>query len=236
MKKVNISKWVRIVGLLAITSCDNRYDFIAKQRETNAVPVLTLNGAKEKPAADSAKYSLKVKQESITLNFTANDDNSNLKHVVISRVSGDSAYPDKETIAGNNNVISDLIKFTIKKTGVSVFDLTAVNVLGGSTTRRYTLTVFENLPPATKLAATPSRDNKYLYALDAGGSKDGDQKFGGYIQIYRYTIDGIYTFDTASPSIPRTFFTAGRHAIKLVTVDNEGMASEALNLDINIPQ
>jgi|SRR6218665_1515929 len=218
------------IWLLFICRCDTSEAWLTKGDRLPAAEF----GSGKTTGADSAKYSLKAKQESLTLNFSVSNGNNNLKHVRIRRISGDSADPDKELFDG---IISrGRVKFTIKKTGVSVFDFTAADVLGGSTTSRYTLTVFENLPPTAKLAAIPSQDNKYLYTLDASGSKDGDQKFGGNIQIYRYTIDGGYTFDTASPSIPRTFFAAGRHVIKLVTVDNEGMVGEALTLDVNIPQ
>src|SRR6218665_2748453 len=101
-----------VFGLL---SCDNRENYF---KGNNAAPVLILKKDDAKASGDSAKFSLKVKQESITLNFTAKEEEKNLAHLSINRGSGCSGDPEKNSFPGGP--ISDKITFSIKKAGVSV--------------------------------------------------------------------------------------------------------------------
>lgn len=205
-------------------------------KKDNANPVLLFSNQKI-VLADSAKYSLKIKQSSVSVGFTAVDENNNLLRVDITRVSGDAVDTDKASLDASKTG-THTVPFTVRKPGTAVFKFLAVDKMDGTASGTYSITVFENLLPVARFSIVPDKkgneNDANSFVFDASQSKDQDVRFGGGLQSYQYTLDNGYTFISSLAHTPYSFTTKGRHTVKLVAVDNEGAPSEAVIKEINI--
>lgn len=210
-------------------NCDTR-DTVWITKDNEAPALLFSNQKNE--LVDSAKYSLKLKQEKIVLTFSVRDQNNNAKEAKILRMSGTSVEPTSTALDLSLNPKAS-IACNIKGTGMSVFTITVSDWLGFTAMGKYSVLVFDNISPTARLTATADSQDKFTYQLNASDSKDGDARFGGTILLYSYDIDG-YKFSTKLSTIPWSFASTGAHTIKLKVTDNDHAESNEFIQEIKI--
>ena len=91
----------------------------------------------------------------------------------------------------------------------------------------------ENKQPIAKLELLEKNQNaNNEYELNATNSFDRDQKIGGFITEYEYTIDGVIS--TIPTSSIKHVFNVGNHSIKLRVKDNDNVWSEQIEKTLTI--
>lgn len=100
-----------------------------------------------------------------------------------------------------------------------------------------TLTAFKNVVPKAKFTATVNSDSKYNFTFDASATGDGDQKFGGKVEVWQYTVTGPgynHTFRVNQAKIQYSFPGPGAFTIVLLANDQDGGNSLPYEQKINI--
>jgi len=201
---------------LTISSCSRSTDYYVD--EVNNPPVLKVKGPFDSDFIERKSLdSVKISQEEYTLFFLIEDEEPlNLVDVESSVKSNTdinkiSFYPDKEAVAEINLKINDSFL--------------------SEDTLRFRLCCFENIPPVAKLRIYNPSDYKtpLQKTLDASASFDRDEKYGGEIKRYRFSIEGFpFQIETAQSTIEHVFASYGSYQIGVEVMDNDSAWSETV--------
>lgn len=124
--------------------------------------------------------------------------------------------------------------FRVSPSGVGEADIivSATDVYLESISARIHLTCFDNIGPVAKATCdviailTP-----YERRINASESFDPDQKYGGGIEAYEFTIGGIQTAINDDGYLYHVFPETGKYRIKVRVRDNDGVWSEQFYFD-----
>lgn len=142
-----------------------------------------------------------------------------------------------------NNATVDLqgptgqLRLKALEAGVHSFFVRAENEGGLSSTALIEITAVANLRPEAVLAAEQVDEAApYHVRISAADSFDPDKRWGGGIATYRFTLDGIYTLDTAPnrPSIDYIYPGPGDYTVRLQVQDNDGAWSEEISREVEV--
>jgi hypothetical protein len=94
----------------------------------------------------------------------------------------------------------------------------------------FSIVAFENMLPVAKLNISKlALNSPYEISIDATQSFDQDNKFGGEIVEWEYTIGNFYTYTTTEySSIYHILPTSGSYTISLRVRDNDGAWSNTI--------
>lgn len=214
-----------IICLYLLTSCDNREKkFIQPSTPDGpSFPELVLSDANGKLlTADSIKLSLKSMRKEGTYTLTLKGGSA-LKDLTSLAISGSGILTVGTNPEGYVRLSNGSYPVVWKPTAPGTSRLKFTMVDDSKTIREAFVDVatFDNLPPVANFQAKKINQiavNEYL--IDASSSYDKDQKYGGYIKSYEYTVEGK-TFVTKDPSIKWIFSTSGSYPIKLKVTDGD---------------
>jgi hypothetical protein len=116
--------------------------------------------------------------------------------------------------------------------GVHSFFVRAENEAGLSSTALVEITAVQNERPQAVLSVEQTDEvAPYQVRISAASSFDPDERWGGGIAAYRFTLDGIYTLDTepSRPIIDYIYPEPGAYTIRLQVQDNDGAWSEEVS-------
>jgi hypothetical protein len=121
--------------------------------------------------------------------------------------------------------------------GVHSFFVRAENEGGLSGTALVEVTAVENLRPEAALAVEQVDEAApYHVRISAAESFDPDERWGGGIAAYRFTLDGVYTLETAPnrASIDYIYPEPGDYTVRLQVQDNDGAWSEEVSTVVEV--
>ena len=132
---------------------------------------------------------------------------------------------------------SGQLRLKALEAGVHSFFVRAENEGGLSSTALIEVTAIENLrPQAVLVTEQVDEAAPYHVRISAAGSFDPDERWGGGIAAYRFTLDGVYTLDTAPnrPSVDYIYPEPGDYTVRLQVQDNDGAWSEEVSKQVEV--
>ena len=225
---------------IALAGCDNREDFA---RELNNAPVMKISSKSNAWVSDTAYYSgtiydtLKLGiNDRYRFDVRISDDGitQNLKLNVPSFQFMDNTYYIIDNQKVDNSSLSDVvIEGVDKNTEIEYFTdllsnhsllIKVDDIYGGTDAVTIQLFVFDNWNPVADISyQVVSQVSPYEVKLDASGSYDLDERFGGMIVEYEYNIDDVYMVNTDVNFINFIFSGTGIYQVKLRVKDNDGV-------------
>jgi len=232
IQKVLLVKAIILMNFLEIlfTSCANRKDYITS---LDIKPDIKIKEGDSliKFYQDSVKLNPTLKgYSSIDLIFSGKDGISGLN---FSKVSGNGYLRYKnDSITGNSLNPMDgeiVLKYIPIGVGISEYHFRVKDRFQGIDSCIFKILSFKNLPPVGKFSLYPIRIvDPFEYVLDATGSYDTDQNYGGGIISYIFFING-QTIKTSNPVIKFIFPGPGQYSISLQVVDNDNALSNIIS-------
>lgn len=230
----------------AFLACQEEEINLNTQGQLIQVPAFTFYGTGKANISDGLKI-LNAEEGSyaVTLDYSGQD----LKALSYEIASGHAKlYVDGNELPANNIPVSNKAEIVIKPT-----ELKPVSILFKATDDNgkvnkavLDLNVFDNLKPTANLhivvkpverPAENSRllsmsEGEYSCYLDASGSYDQDDRFGGKIVKYHFTINGkdLYT----SEGEIKFNISKGTHTVTVSVQDNEGAWSNPTTRTITV--
>lgn len=222
-----------LIALLLLSSCDDR-DAVFDGFKKSKFVFLSPDG-EVKIMVDSIKISLKSQRKVSSFRILVEDEN--IDNVSFSFALGGGTLKQNgvalvRTLDLSKSVID--LEFTPESIGTHVLIFRATDRSGEVSDITVTFTSFLNVPPVadfslTKLAVLSNLE----YEIDASSSYDGDEKFGGGIVLYRYTING-QVMDSHENKIKWIFGSSGLYTIKVEAQDaDEAWASKEETIYVN---
>lgn len=194
---------------LIILSCSDLEDYY---QSVNKAPSMEIKGIQGGSFEDSIKIG-----KTLNFQYQVKDEESlrlNLKMDTFCRVKDD----------GTN------LEFTAVHKGVENVVATVTDSYNLSDSKSIKLTVFDNLPPVVKYSYVITQlDNSYFVTLDASLSYDKDEKFGGAIVAYEFTVNN-FSKEQSSPILKYSINKGTVNTVKIRVKDNNNQWS---NLSIN---
>ena len=221
---------------LATFGCDQTSDFIKALNDPPTINFME-GSANELPIlTDSIKLSLKNSQVSYPVALRIFDANNNIREVRYSQVLGlGTLLQDGDTIMGNNVLVdSDQLEFEYfpRNTGLHTFRLTVIDNFELFSDVTIELQSFDNLLPNAALTVSKiGQRSRYEYRLDGSESFDRDQRFGGRVVEYEFSVLGK-VFNVLQDQIIVIFPEDGIYTIGLRVRDNDGRWSGKRELDV----
>ena len=109
--------------------------------------------------------------------------------------------------------------------------ITVLDNLGKKKELRLSLFAFQNLVPMAKLSITENLEGDFIF--DGSSSYDTDERFGGQVSKYKFTIEGeelTLTKDNMKFYVDRK----GVYEVTLAVVDNDNAVSETVTSELII--
>lgn len=204
-----------------------------KLGEINTLPELVImDNEGQVIGLDSIKTSLKNGTRFYELRLDASDKDNNLKSIRYEVLSGDvNVLQDNLTLDGNIFPVENGINLKIEPLlpGRIEIRFTVVDAFNETIEGMFTLVAFDNLSPVAdlvnrKIGALGDLD----FEIDASGSFDKDQRFGGGIVKYEYEIEDI-KIETNRNQIRHIFRQVGFYVIRVRVQDNDGTWSQIIS-------
>lgn len=137
-----------------------------------------------------------------------------------------------DSLVVNNNQIS-VIPSTIEQ---SYYNLSVVDPFEKSSEASVNLTVFKNLIPICEFKdSIIAQLSPYQVQINASGSYDQDEKWGGAVVKYSYQIDNNYTCNTTLSTIDFIFDGPGQKSITVKVQDNDSAWSVPVTKYLILP-
>jgi len=184
-----------ILIMCSFLGCDQgTADYI---EELNNAPLINLGNGSEKPVvSDSIKVNLDFKNDPdfYQIKLSVTDENNNLSRIEYTQLEGIGVLLQEGDTLRNNSIAvnsDDQLKFEYypQNYGNHTFLLTAFDAFETSSSARIELVSFENLPPVAVFDVSRiGQLSPFHYKIDASESYDRDERFGGRIVEYQYTI------------------------------------------------
>lgn len=223
------------IGILLLSSCDDRFDFVA---DLNQAPIISFDQLTEVSTIETSfKLGIKSGSQEFAFQIFTNDVDGNIVDLQFNFLSGTSTVIFQgEFVEPNTSLdISDIDNLSFSLNSITpgmdlrhIVEFTVTDNFGATSTGLINLEVFENLPPIADLTVRAARIVDNLeYQLDASGSMDQDEDFGGEISTYIFDINGI-EIESRSAVINHVFSETGNFQISLTVQDNDGVVSETV--------
>jgi hypothetical protein len=221
-------------------SCGETEDFITN---LNQGPQINFMGDTQAPVLkDSIKLSSLQSQQKYRISLRITDRNNNIQEVIYAQLAGTGKLLQDGTEILSNNIRferdSSILEFDYypANLGIHQFSLTVRDNFGLSKTAIVELTAFDNLLPVSKFTARKiGQRSRYEWKIDASESFDRDEKFGGKIKEYEFSVLGkIYTL--LSDNMYVIFPETGIYSVGVRVKDNDGKwsaKSEIPNLQVD---
>lgn len=225
--KVIINKIVRAGLFLSLTllmvSCfDTRDDFFDSLNSDPEIRLMNSLAKNDSVLVDSLKFHFKSSVR-YNVNLSVEDLNSNLKRLWIQEKVGRAEFMinGQPTLFFNRPTSGMMeVTFTPTELGLHSFDVFVEDNFGKRRRVNTSIVVFDNMPPSASFEMRSRRILSSLeYIIDASGSFDQDDSYGGEIVQYEYRIDGI-TFTTKESQLFHIFDTPGPHNVSVRVKDN----------------
>ena len=254
-----MKKILFVLVAASLWSCDDRFNFLSSY---NKAPEITFTGtdthttngeslpAGDKTSAsngntitliDSVKTSLKHGAVNYTYTINLNDPDNNITDITLGLFSGTAK------LKLNNSDVPSSIPTNINSMNITVSDYLGENGLigvgvgvkdafGVTSSIKLQLTAFVNLPPVASFTSAVNNVNgdPYQYQFNASASYDTDAKFGGGLQGYEWTVNGVKLPITTTPIMNQVFPAAGGYQVSLAVYDNDGGKSPVVTQQITV--
>ena len=226
-----------LIWITGVTACDNTFDFIA---DINQAPSIAFDeGMVITQTVDSMKTSLKTGQEFYEITLYAADPEKAISSISFEFIDGfGQIYRDDSLLEGSianpGNVLTLHYQPTNGLTHTIRFRVT--DTFGAHSFAHLTLHVFNNTPPVAdfsieNIALNDSKE----FELDASESFDTDFEFGGRVNLYEWTLDGVVVLKQApNAKIRHIFGATGKVEVFLRVQDNDGAYSAPVSKIINV--
>ena len=218
-------------------SCNNEDAFF---ESLNDAPIITISNSTKAVVTDSVKISLKTGQSTYEVILNLNDPNNNVENVTYALISGKGKfYSDKSFQNLQPNPVIPIggkstLYFQPEYMGVNTIRFTVLDKFKKSSNVMLNLTAFQNMSPYAEFTYKLLRVNSpYEYELNASPSFDKDEKYGGAIVTYRWTINGV-SKDTDKEIFPWVFPSPGNYTVRLEVKDNDGQWGNAASSVITV--
>lgn len=207
----------------------------------NSLPRMVFNGEENAVAViDSIKISLKNSQGFYDIEIKLFDENNNLFSLKYQQVTGGGIlYQNGNPVEGSNiNFEQDLVinlSYDAVSTGLHTLVFNLKDVFEEIAVATLELEAFDNLLPVAVFSINrpATQNDPREYIVDASGSFDRDQKYGGGITGYEYTFLGK-TILVEDSSIPVVFPAADNYDISVRVRDNDSRFSEMVTITMKI--
>jgi hypothetical protein len=205
----------------------------------NTPPSISIyeNQTEVKTIKDSIKISLKSSKNAETYRFNFSDLQKNINTISFEKVVGDIEVSRNSSIVSSidyDNEASIDLTFKPKSLGTNVIRVKVIdNGLATDYVELQLIAITNEEPVAVlNVVNSPLSGVSNNYTIDASASFDRDQKIGGGIVLYEYTIDGLKV--KSSESTLKQIFAPGSHSIKLRVKDLDDAYSPEIEKNINI--
>lgn len=218
----------------AFLGCSDRDDAILSYNEAPQLWILDGENNSHDVFNDSLRYSDDPPSfYNLRLKMSDRDENLWRCQIVLDsgRVSG--YYQGKEMALPSVRVDQEIVELSIspKQTGNNEIKFIAEDRFNEKTEVTLNLYVFDNLKPVAVLENRSITTREYEFS--GQGSFDQDERFGGAIAGYEFTIDGV-SFQTPSPTVRHVFARPGTYVIRLRVLDNNNAFSDEVETRLTV--
>lgn len=220
-----------LAAFLLLISCD-RKDYL---ESLNTPPVLLKQGNISSNVIDSVKLTT---SSIYSLPLELTDKDLNVERLEFTVLNGNGFFID-----GSGNRINELTNVSDLMTVLyntnnditnHVLAISAIDAFNQKSSLNVTVTAFDNLTPVASCIATLIGVNDPReYKLDASSSIDRDENFGGYLQKYKFTINGN-PISVTNDFLNYIFPSAGNYDISVQVQDNDGAWSNSFSFILNV--
>ena len=223
-------------GIFLLSSCDNRDIYVEPLNVAPEISFSTSNVDKS-VFTDSVKLSLKnrIKSSEFQLNFS--DKNQNLKEVKYTFEGTGKLTQDGNEINSNLNVYGgkNQMRFEPSAIGIHKLRFTASDKADSKSSATAIIFAFRNFTPVAKLEVNSIKVlSPNEYELDASGSYDQDEKWGGGIVSYTYFVNDKKITETKSSKLKFIFPEPGNYNVSVTVKDQEGTTDSQVKQGIVI--
>lgn len=217
---------MRILLLISIAvflfSCGETEDFL---NSLNQSPQINFMGETNAPVL---RDSVKMSQVKYHISLRVTDENNNIREVKYSQLEGTGKLLQEGVEIQSNNITferdSAILQFDYYPAtlGIHRFTITVTDNFGLAKTAIVELTAFENLLPVSRFTARKiGQLSRYEWKFDASESFDRDERYGGQIKEYEFSVLGkVYTI--LSDHIFIIFPQTGIYSVSVRVKDNDG--------------
>ncbi len=174
-----------VMAIFFLSACDNREEQVDS---FNDAPYFAL----ETDTVSAISDSLKLSQNQYPITPTIIDANDNIIRIAFAGNTQGRFQVDGERVAGGAIEVKSIptsITYHPTLSGAHIFTITAIDAFGLSADLKVQLTAFVNIPPTLVVdIVKPNGSGPFERILDASGSFDPDQRFGGSIVEYEYSF------------------------------------------------
>lgn len=241
MKRQMKVEWLLMtVIMIYATSCTDRLGFLDLENEAPEIGIEIVQDGQIQfvtELTDSLKTSLKVGKDTYNLKMNVSDFEQGSLIVDRTFKNGEAQLRlNGEDFTGPVDV-SDVTELDLavvpNENGELVIDFSLTDEIGKTGSVTFTLVSFNNLfPIANYTHSKIALHSSNQYEFDASDSFDQDERFGGRVRQYEWTINQN-TF-LREDAVFRQDLSPGGYDVSLVVIDNDGGRSEAFNKIITI--
>ena len=186
---------------------------------------------------DSVKISLKSQKKAKAYDFVLKDADNKVTNVTYKFVTGDGeVFQSRAITSGALSTKAGTTQLSIEpiNLGMNVIEFKATDKLNRIATATLELIAFENIPPQAVLSSGRRLGKGFFhYYISGKNSVDGDQKYGGGIVKYIYTVEGK-TIESDKSEIYWVFGDYGDYEVTLQVQDRDGAKSTIQRSNITI--
>lgn len=232
---MDVRKLSRYFWLIAvITACSDREKAILGYNSAPQIMLVDADNNEHITFDDSLRFSDEPASfYNVKLKMSDQDQNLWRCQVVLDsgRVTG--YYQGMEMKLPSVRVDQEVVELSIspKQTGLNQITFVAEDRFNVKAEAVLNLFVFSNLKPVAVLESRAVNGNEYEFSGQR--SYDQDERFGGQVSGYEFTIDGV-TFKTPSPTVRHIFARPGTYIVRLRVLDNNNEFSEEIESRIII--
>lgn len=229
--------YIRIIFLfisIVFIRCGQTREFL---EDLNEAPQINFGGNHPEPILkDSIKLSALASQRKYHISLRITDRNNNIAEVRYDQLVGSGKLLQQEVEIISNNVSfrkdSALLEFDYypEHLGLHQFSITVTDNFGLSSKAVLELTAFDNLLPAAFFTARKlGQRSRYEWEFDASESFDRDEKYGGAVREYEFSVLGK-VYNLLSPEIRIIFPSTGIYSVGVRVKDNDNKWSQKIEI------
>jgi len=199
------------------------------------IQIASADGSVTTSATDQMKLALKTGTDRYAIQLVAADAEGTRMQVSGTISGGDGSLLQFNRASSTFLFSNGRADVAFKPASAGDYDIrfTAVDEAGATAVAALRLQVFHNLPPIAAMHITPVTSGVRTYNLDATDAYDADAAWGGAIDKYEWTIDGM-SFTSRMAVTPFIFPQPAIYAVQLVVIDNDGARSAAISQTITV--
>lgn len=227
--------WAALI--LVLNACNNNNSGLTGEEATpydGLAPVIKV-GNDAFDLRDTMKFTV---QQEYVFSFTIEDDQTERILKVNKLQNGLLFFQGKIMNDAETNISgiqSGQITFRALQPGLFNFNVSVEDPQGLSSSIVIELNVLDNMLPVARMQITQTAEvSPYQIAVDAAQSYDQDERWGGQVKAYEFTVDEFYSTETIRPKLEYIFPEVGTYRIVLRVKDNDDEWSEALTRQVSI--